>query len=167
MKHPFPPSTSWEVSIISLWMVDLCQPLLAFNGLAWETIGRKVKWRQFPQWLYCLLSLDHQPTSKQAPICLSSAGSRPVFQWTVAVAHPHLMTFVISVLLLTTFSSSSAWEEAKSRLQSLPFTLGYWHSVHSDCGRGQLCCNSVFLGWLFLPTLLSNLVLGGQAGTFI
>ena len=61
----------------------------------------------------------------ESPICLSSAGSRPTIHCTAAVAHPHLMTFVISIPLQTVSSSSLAEEEAKSSEQSLPFTLGY------------------------------------------
>lgn len=86
-----------------------------------------------------------------SPLCLSSTGSRPTPHWTAAVAHPHLMTFVISIPLQTVSSSSLAEEKAKSREQSLPLTLGYWLSICSDCGRDVLFSFSKFdLGFRFI-----------------
>lgn len=133
-------------------MVDLCQPFLAFNGETGKQLGSKWVKTVSP---VTVLQAQFGPSvdiKTESPICLSSAGSRPTIHWTVAVAHPHLMTFVISFPLQTVSSSSLAVEEAKSREQSLPFTLGYWLSVCSNVA-GMLCSDSVS-GGFFFPSLL-------------
>lgn len=52
---------------------------------------------------------------KQSPICLSTTGSRHTIYWAVAIAHSHLMTFVISIPLHTVSSSTLAGKETKRR----------------------------------------------------
>lgn len=127
-ENPHPLYNGYPLSAYEWWIyVNRFWHLMGGTGKQLDT--KWVKTQISPVTILPAQSGPSVDIKTESPICLSSTGSRPTIHWTVAVAHPHLMTFVISIPLQTVSSSSLAGEEAERRQQSLPFTLGYWLSV--------------------------------------
>lgn len=119
-------------------MVHLCGPFLPLNGETGKQLGAKWVKTASPVTVLPAPSAPSVDIKTAIPMCLSSTGSRLTTHRTAAVSHPHLMTFVISIPLQTVYSLSLAGEESRSREQSLSFTLVYWFSVCSGCGRDSV-----------------------------
>ena len=128
-------------------MVDLCQPFLAFNGGTGKQLDAEWVKTVSPVAVLPAQSGPSVDIKTESPVCLSSTGSRPTIHWTVAVAHPSF-----NDICCFNSTSSLAGKEAKSREQSLPFTLGYWLSVCSDCG-GDALLRLRFWGFVFSSLL--------------